>query len=151
MEKLSIILVLNGPNLNLLGIREKTIYGSYSLKQVEKTLKSLARELKCEVDFFQSNHEGDLIDKIQDSYNRYTGIIINAGAYTHTSIAIMDALRVFSKPIIEVHMSNIYSRENFRTKSYISYIADGSVCGFGALSYNVAMRSIVRMFEVQFN
>ena len=108
----------------------------------------MAKNLDLKLDIFQSNHEGVLIDKIQHARNNHAGIIVNAGAFTHTSIAILDALSVFSNPIIEVHMSNIYAREKFRSRSYISYIADGSVCGFGALSYNVAMKAISMMLEV---
>ena len=145
MQKLSTILVLNGPNLNLLGNREKNIYGSKSLEEINEKLVVLAHQYDCDINFFQSNYEGVLIDKIQDARNKYSGIIINAGAYTHTSIALLDALRIFSKPVIEVHMSNIYSREWFRSNSFISYIAEGSVCGFGFLSYEIALKTIIKM------
>ena len=145
MQKLSTILVLNGPNLNFLGNREKNIYGSKSLEEINEKLTVLAHQYDCDINFFQSNYEGVLIDKIQDARNKYSGIIINAGAYTHTSIALLDALHIFSKPVIEVHMSNIYSREWFRTNSFVSYIAEGSVCGFGFLSYEIALKTIIKM------
>ena len=145
MQKLSTILVLNGPNLNFLGNREKNIYGSKSLEEINEKLTVLAHQYDCDINFFQSNYEGVLIDKIQDARNKYSGIIINAGAYTHTSIALLDALRIFSKPVIEVHMSNIYSREWFRSNSIISYIAEGSICGFGFLSYEIALKTIFKM------
>ena len=145
MQKLSTILVLNGPNLNFLGNREKNIYGSKSLEEINEKLTVLAHQYDCDINFFQSNYEGVLIDKIQDARNKYCGIIINAGAYTHTSIALLDALRIFSKPVIEVHMSNIYSREWFRTNSFISYIAEGSICGFAFLSYEIALKTIIKM------
>ena len=145
MQKLSTILVLNGPNLNFLGNREKNIYGSKSLEEINEKLTVLAHQYDCDINFFQSNYEGVLIDKIQDARNKYSGIIINAGAYTHTSIALLDALRIFSKPVIEVHMSNIYGRDYFRRKSYISLVADGSICGFGHLSYRIALNSITKM------
>tara|TARA_B100000408_G_C10257033_1_gene205984 strand:- start:192 stop:632 length:441 start_codon:yes stop_codon:yes gene_type:complete len=145
MQKLSTILVLNGPNLNFLGNREKNIYGSKSLEEINEKLTILAHQYDSDINFFQSNYEGVLIDKIQDARNKYSGIIINAGAYTHTSIALLDALRIFSKPVIEVHMSNIYSREWFRRNSFISYIAEGSVCGFGFLSYEIALKTIIKM------
>ena len=145
MQKLSTILVLNGPNLNFLGNREKNIYGSKSLEEINEKLTILAHQYACDINFFQSNYEGVLVDKIQDAHNKFSGIIINAGAYTHTSIALLDALRLFSKPVIEVHMSNIYSREWFRTNSFISYIAEGSVCGFGFLSYEIAFKTIMKI------
>jgi 3-dehydroquinate dehydratase-2 len=136
------ILIINGPNLNKLDIREKEIYGSITLESIEKKCKSVGKELGINVEFFQSNSEGGIIDKIQDSIGKIDGIIINGGAYTHTSIAIMDALLSFKKPIIEVHISNIFKREDFRQVSYISRAANGVICGLGISSYTSALHAI---------
>jgi 3-dehydroquinate dehydratase-2 len=136
------ILIINGPNLNKLDIREKEIYGSITLESIEKKCKVVGKELGINVEFFQSNSEGGIIDKIQDSIGKIDGIIINGGAYTHTSIAIMDALLSFKKPIIEVHISNIFKREDFRHVSYISRAANGVICGLGISSYTSALHAI---------
>lgn len=136
------ILIINGPNLNKLDIREKEIYGSITLESIEKKCKAVGKELGLKVEFFQSNSEGGIIDKIQDSIGKLDGIIINGGAYTHTSIAIMDALLSFKKPIIEVHISNIFKREDFRQVSYISRAANGVICGLGISSYTSALHAI---------
>ncbi|TCK62074.1 type II 3-dehydroquinate dehydratase [Seleniivibrio woodruffii] len=130
------ILVVNGPNLNMLGRREKGIYGDVTLDSICEQMRALA-DGRCELEFFQSNHEGDIIDMIHRT--DASGIIINAGAYTHTSIAIRDALLSVSLPIVEVHLSNVYARESFRHKSYISDIAKGVIAGFGAKSYLLAL------------
>ena len=151
MQKLSTILVLNGPNLNLLGAREQEIYGSSSLENIKIELNDMVDKKYYLIDFYQSNHEGELVEKIQKGLNTCDGIIINAGAYTHTSVAILDALRIFSKPIIEVHMSNIYGREDFRKQSYISYVSDGGICGFGLLSYKIALNSIIKILSLKKN
>ena len=145
MKKLSTILVLNGPNLNLLGLREKSFYGNKTLEDINLELNTILDKKYFLIDFFQSNNEGELIEKIHEAINICSGLIINAGAYTHTSVALLDALKIFDKPIIEVHMSNIYGRDNFRRKSYISLVADGSICGFGHLSYRIALNSITKM------
>lgn len=138
------ILVLNGPNLNLLGKREPEIYGSLSLSQIEKSMEKLAEKKGVELTFKQSNHEGQLIDWIQASGEKgFSGIIINAAAYTHTSIAIHDALKASNIPFIEVHLSNIHAREEFRHKSLIAAIALGQISGFGEDSYLLALRAIV--------
>lgn len=130
------ILVINGPNLNMLGKREKSIYGEDTLDSINAMLTARSGG-KCELEFFQSNHEGDIVDKIQSA--DADGIIINAGAYTHTSVAIRDAFLAVSKPFIEVHLSNVFARESFRHQSYLSDVAKGVISGFGAMSYVFAL------------
>jgi len=137
------LLLINGPNLNLVGKREPTIYGSQTLEDIQEELLTLASELKVKLKFFQSNSEGEMIDCIQNSVGSIDGILINAGAYTHTSIALRDALLGVAIPYVEVHLSNIYSREEFRHKSFLSDKALGLVCGFGPLSYQLALKGIV--------
>ena len=137
------LLLINGPNLNLVGKREPSIYGSQTLEQIQEELLHLARELEAKLQFFQSNSEGDIIDCIQKSVGSIDGILINAGAYTHTSIALRDALLGVDIPYVEVHLSNIYSREEFRHKSFLSDKAVGLVCGFGSISYQLALQGIV--------
>jgi 3-dehydroquinate dehydratase II len=141
------ILVLNGPNLNLLGVREPETYGRETLADIEEACLERAAALDLAVDFRQSNHEGQLIDWIQEARESADGIIINAGAYTHTSIAILDALRACELPIIEVHLSNIFSREAYRHTSYISTVAKGVICGFGSQSYILALDAIAYVLE----
>jgi 3-dehydroquinate dehydratase II len=147
VNKLNNILVINGPNLNLLGEREPSIYGDKKLEDIEKNLIELGTKNLYDIDCVQSNYEGKLIEIIQNASRSHSGIIINAGGYSHTSIALMDALKSFNKPIIEVHMSNIYRRENFRHESYISKVANGCICGFGDLGYELAVYSIIRLLE----
>tara|TARA_Y100001968_G_scaffold18655_1_gene14633 strand:+ start:72 stop:509 length:438 start_codon:yes stop_codon:yes gene_type:complete len=137
------LLLLNGPNLNLVGKREPTIYGSKTLVDVQQELFDMAKELDVNIKFFQSNSEGEMIDCIQESVGSIDGILINAGAYTHTSIALRDALLGVSIPFVEVHLSNIFSREEFRHKSFLSDKAVGLVCGFGPNSYQLALRGMV--------
>ncbi len=137
------LLLINGPNLNLVGKREPSIYGSQTLEVIQVELCDLARELDARLQFFQSNSEGEMIDCIQKSAGSIDGILINAGAYTHTSIALRDALLGVSIPYVEVHLSNIYSREEFRHKSFLSDKALGMVCGFGPVSYQLALKGIV--------
>ena len=137
------LLLINGPNLNLIGKREPSIYGSQTLEDIQEELLTLASELDAKLKFFQSNSEGEMIDCIQNSVGSIDGILINAGAYTHTSIALRDALLGVSIPYVEVHLSNIYSREEFRHKSFLSDKALGLVCGFGANSYQLALKGIV--------
>jgi len=137
------ILVLNGPNLNMLGIREPEIYGGQTLADIEAMVSARAGELGVAVDFRQSNHEGELVTWIQQSLGQTAAIIINAGAYTHTSVAILDALKAVALPVYEVHLSNIYQREDFRHHSYISAIATGVLCGFGAKGYLFALEAAV--------
>ena len=139
------ILILNGPNLNLLGLREPHIYGHETLDDVKKLCENTARELTLEMDFRQSNHEGELVDWIQEARRSFDAIIINPAAYTHTSVAIHDALQAFEKPIIEVHLSNIHKREEFRHKSYVSLVAQGVICGLGVQGYELAIRSVSRL------
>jgi len=137
--------VLNGPNLNLLGTREPEIYGSETLADVEQQSRARAAALGLEIDFRQSNTEGELVDWIQDARNGMAGIVINAGAYTHTSIAILDALKACGLPVVEVHLSNIFGREPFRHHSYVSLAATGLVCGFGGLGYSLALEAIAQL------
>jgi len=136
------ILVLNGPNLNLLGTREKNIYGSITLDDIKKRLEKLAPELSVEISFSQTNSETELIEKIHQSKGSVKGIIINPAAYTHTSIAIMDAIAAVETPTIEVHLSNIHAREEFRQKSYTAKVCIGQISGFGANSYILALRAL---------
>jgi 3-dehydroquinate dehydratase-2 len=137
------ILVLHGPNLNLLGLREPGIYGSVTLDEINALLQSEASLQGAIVDHFQSNHEGSLVDRIHDAFNHHQGIVINAGAYTHTSVAIRDALAGVKLPTVEVHLSNIYQRESFRHHSYIAPIAIGQISGFGAESYRLGLQAIL--------
>ena len=136
------IIILNGPNLNLLGEREESQYGTSSLNDIENNCKVYAKNKDIEVSFFQSNIEGELVEKIQVSRNTQDGLIINAGGYTHTSVAIHDALKILKIPIIELHISNIYNREDFRHKSLISKVAKGIICGFGEKGYIMALEAM---------
>ncbi len=133
------ILIINGPNLNLLGKRESKIYGTITLRTLEKTLKAYSKKKNIKLTFFQSNSEGEIINFIQKNLEVYSAIIINAGAYTHTSLAISDCLRVFQGLIYEVHISNIYKREKFRRYSYLSDISSVVICGLGFLGYEIAI------------
>ena len=141
------IIILNGPNLNLLGEREKSQYGSFTLKDIEKICVEFAKNNEIKLSIFQSNIEGELIEKIQKSRNDQDGLIINAGGYTHTSVAIHDALKILKIPIIELHISNIYNREDFRHKSLISKVANGIICGFGAEGYIMALKSMEKFLK----
>ena len=136
------ILILNGPNLNLLGTREPDVYGTETLRDIETRCKSKAKAIGLAVDFRQSNSEAELVGWIQDARTTFAGIIINAGALTHTSIAILDALQAVDQPVVEVHLSNIFRREPFRHHSYVSAAAAGLVCGFGGLGYGLAIEAI---------
>ena len=138
-----LLLFINGPNLNLVGKREPTIYGSQTLEDIQEELLSLSKEIEVRLQFFQSNSEGEMIDCVQKSAGSIDGILINAGAYTHTSIALRDALLGVKIPFVEVHLSNIYAREEFRHKSFLSDKALGVVCGFGSMSYQLALQGIV--------
>lgn len=137
------ILILEGPNLNLLGTRKPEIYGDKSLSDNHMYLENIAKELECSLSFKQSNHEGTLIDAIHEAKCTYDYIVINAGAYTHTSIAIRDAIEAVEMPCIEVHISNIYAREEFRHKSLLAPVCVGQICGFGYLGYEMALRFII--------
>jgi 3-dehydroquinate dehydratase-2 len=138
---MSRLIIINGPNLNLLGQRQPEIYGNVTLDQIEKISRDEARNNNISLDFQQSNDETEIINAIQGTPGKYDVIIINAAAYTHTSVAIMDALLACGLPVIEVHLSNIYKREEFRQKSYISKVAAGVICGFGAQSYRLAVQA----------
>ena len=144
---MSKIIILNGPNLNLLGEREKNQYGNFTLKNVEEKCKEYASKKDIELSMFQSNIEGELIEKIQSARNNQDGLIINAGGYTHTSVAIHDALKILKIPIIELHISNIYNREEFRHKSLISKVAKGVICGFGANGYVMSINAMNKFLE----
>ena len=142
------ILVINGPNLNLLGKREVEIYGKTSLKEIESETKEYAKNNDLEVEFKQSNEESEMINWIQSCMkNNYNGLLINAGAYTHTSIAIFDALKAIKIPIVEIHLSNIHKREEFRKKSYISEVANGVIFGFGSYSYILAVMAMKNLLK----
>lgn len=133
------ILVINGPNLNMLGIREPDVYGAKTFSDLEEFIKNSAKDLDIDVTLFQSNHEGVIVDTIQEAYGKYDGIIINPAAYTHTSIAILDALKSVSIPTVEVHISDISTREVFRQFSYVSLIAKKTICGHGFDGYRMAL------------
>lgn len=139
------VLVINGPNLNLLGVREKEVYGMSTLVEIASALNREAQTLGIGLDFIQSNHEGELIDRIHDARGKYDALLINPGAYTHYSIAIRDAIKAVEIPAVEVHLSNIHAREEFRSKSVIAPVCIGQISGFGANSYIVALRAISLM------
>jgi 3-dehydroquinate dehydratase-2 len=139
------VLILNGPNLNLLGRREPGIYGHTTLADVEAMCAAEGDRLGVAVDCRQSNSEGELVTWVQQVPGRFAGLILNAGAYSHTSIALLDAARILDEPLIEVHMSNIYQRETFRQHSYVSLAANGVLCGFGARGYLMALQAIAAM------
>jgi len=136
------IIILNGPNLNLLGEREKEKYGNITLRDIEKNCKEFASKNNIDLTLFQSNIEGELVEEIQKARKEHHGLIINAGGYTHTSVAIHDALKILKIPIIELHITNIYNREEFRHKSLISKIAKGIICGFGTEGYIMALTAM---------
>ncbi len=136
------ILILHGPNLNLLGEREPGIYGSTGYHELNARLVELAASLGMEADVFQSNHEGALIDRLHAARTEYAGIVLNAGAYTHYSYAIADAIKAIRIPVIEVHISNIFARDSFRSHSVIAPVCSGSISGFGLLSYELAIRAL---------
>ena len=146
MEK-SEILILNGPNLNMLGIREPDIYGSESLEDIERMSRDQAELHGLAVDFRQSNFEGELVTIIQQARDNACGIIINPAGYTHTSVAILDALKLTELPIIELHLSNPYSRETFRHISFVSEVATGIICGFGSFGYILAIDALARLID----
>lgn len=141
------ILVLNGPNLNLLGQREPHIYGTTTLAEIKAATTAHAKNHKLTVDFRQSNHEGELVDWIQGARGKTAGVIINPGAYGHTSVAIFDALSAVDQPVIEVHLSNLFKREEFRHHSYVSRLANGVICGFGAQGYLLAVAAMAELIS----
>ncbi len=133
------VLVINGPNINMLGIREPDVYGAQNFKALEEFIKTSANELGISVSLFQSNHEGEIVDVIQAAYGVYDGIVINPAAYTHTSVAILDALKAVAIPTVEVHISDISKREKFRQFSYVSLVANKTICGHGFDGYKMAL------------
>lgn len=133
------ILVINGPNINMLGIREPDVYGKQTFSDLEKYIKESAEALSLSVTMFQSNHEGIIVDRIQDAYGQYDGIVINPAAYTHTSVAILDALKAVCIPTVEVHLSDISKRDSFRQFSYVSLVAEKTICGHGFEGYKMAL------------
>lgn len=147
--RLSSILVIHGPNLNLLGLREPGVYGSTTLAQIDAELQRLAAELGAAIETFQSNHEGAIIDAIHSARGRHDAILINPGAFTHYSIAIRDAIAAVAIPTVEVHLSNVYKREEFRHKSVIAPVAAGTIAGFGADSYYLGLRAAARLADSQ--
>lgn len=142
MAKPPLVFVLNGPNLNMLGQREPSVYGRATLAEVEKSCRERADALGMAVDFRQTNHEGELVGWIQEARSAAAGIVINAGAYTHTSVAILDALMTAEKPVIEVHLTNVFRRETFRHHSYVSPAALGVIVGLGAQGYALALEAL---------
>ncbi len=141
------ILILNGPNLNLLGRREPELYGEASLEHIEKICCEHAVELGVRISFLQSNHEGELVESIQSAQEDHDGLIFNAAAYTHTSVALADAIRAVDIPTIEVHLSNIYAREAYRQHSFIAPVAVGSICGFGSRGYVLALDAMTSLLN----
>ena len=141
------VFVLNGPNLNLLGIREPSIYGRDTLGDIEERCTARAAALGLEIDFRQTNHEGQLVDWIQEARELADAIILNGGALTHTSVALLDALAAAELPVVEVHLSNIFRRESFRRRSYVSLAANGVICGLGAQGYELALDAVASLIE----
>jgi 3-dehydroquinate dehydratase-2 len=141
-DRLTPVLVIHGPNLNMLGTREPTIYGNTTLEAINRNLVELGRGLALAVDTFQSNHEGEIVEKIQQASGAYHGLIINPAAYTHTSVAIRDALLLLDMPVVEVHLSNIYKREEFRHRSMVSGVVTGQITGFGVQGYALALQAL---------
>jgi 3-dehydroquinate dehydratase-2 len=136
------LLVLHGPNLNLLGSREPGIYGAWTLADIETRLREVAQDVDAEVEFFQSNEEGALVEAVQTARGRFEGVIINPAAYTHTSVALRDAFLAVEIPFVEVHLSNVHAREPFRRRSLLADVAIGTVCGFGPVSYELGLRGL---------
>lgn len=139
------VLVLNGPNLNLLGTREPDVYGDETLDDIEANCRARAATLGLEIDFRQTNTEGELVDWVQQARGQFDVLIVNAGAYTHTSVALLDALKAVDLPVIEVHLSNIHQREEFRHHSYVSKAALGMICGFGSFGYDLSLEAAARI------
>ncbi len=144
------VVVIHGPNLNMLGVREQNIYGPMKLEEINAQMKAVGEQNKIDIEFFQSNLEGEIVDKIQECLGDADGIIINPAAYSHTSIAIRDAIAAVQLPTLEVHISNIYRREDFRTKSITAPVCSGQISGFGPFGYHLAMIGMMQIFnEIQ--
>ena len=143
------VFILNGPNLNLLGVRDPSVYGHDTLADIEERCLARAAALDLQIEFRQTNHEGQLVDWIQEARESAEGVILNAGALTHTSVAVLDALSAANLPIIEVHLSNIFRRESFRHHSYVSLAANGVICGLGAQGYELALDAIAQLIEAE--
>ena len=143
------VFILNGPNLNLLGVRDPSIYGHDTLADIEERCLARAAALDLQIDFRQTNHEGQLVDWIQEARESAEGVILNAGALTHTSVAVFDALSAAGLPVIEVHLSNIFRRESFRHHSYVSLAANGVICGLGAQGYELALDAIAQLIDTE--
>ncbi|EAM0197452.1 type II 3-dehydroquinate dehydratase [Campylobacter coli] len=141
------VMVIQGPNINMLGVREVRIYGAMKMEDIHTQMKMAASQNNIELDFFQSNFEGEIVDKIQECLGTVDGIIINAAGYTHTSVAIRDAISAVALPTIEVHISNVYRREEFRQKSLIAPVCSGSIVGFGPFGYHLALMGIIQICE----
>jgi 3-dehydroquinate dehydratase-2 len=148
-SKNPLVIIINGPNLNMLGQREPTVYGTESLAIINRMLVEESKRLKLSVETFQSNSEGAIVDKIQQALGRAAGMIINPGAYTHTSIAIRDALLLLDLPIVEIHLSNTYRREDFRKLSMIADIVTGRIIGFGAFGYTMALQALAQNLRLK--
>ena len=142
------ILIINGPSIDKIALRDSSIYGDISYEEIVDAIVKTCKIVELDVAIKQSNSEGDVIDLIHNAYFEYDGIIINAGGYSHTSVSIRDALEMYNKPKIEVHMSNIYKREEFRRKSLLSEVVDGVICGFGGLSYAISVMTISKLLEI---
>jgi len=141
------ILILHGPNLNLLGIREPEVYGSMTLENINEKMNALGKELNVEIKCLQSNHEGALIDALHDARTWANGVVFNPGGYTHTSVALRDAISAIQIPVIEVHLSNVYAREEFRHVSFVSAVCKGKVTGFGWRSYELGLRGLIEIIR----
>ncbi|AJC85745.1 type II 3-dehydroquinate dehydratase [Campylobacter sp. RM16704] len=141
------VMVIQGPNINMLGVRETHIYGNMKMEDIHEQMKLAAKQANAEIEFFQSNFEGELVDKIQECLGSVDGVIINAAAYAHTSIAIRDAIAAINLPVIEVHISNTYRREEFRQKSMIAPVCAGSIVGFGPFGYHMALMGLFQIFD----
>lgn len=140
-----LIFVLNGPNLNMLGLREPAVYGRDTLADIEGRTRAIAGELGLDLEFRQTNHEGVIVDWLQEARGKARGVVLNPGAYTHTSVALHDAIKLAEVPVVELHLSNVFAREAFRHHSYVSPVARGIVCGFGADGYEWALRALARI------